>query len=113
MEVAVMQCNRCGKSYPIRSMLADSSGKGLICQKCYEVISQVRSDADKLVKKKISPEIIQRGFRKREGKEYICRLCNYRFISQSKVKRCPYCGEQEGLMVMEELTKEIDDLLNR
>ena len=121
--VGMLKCNRCGKSFSVRSMIADASGKGLICQKCYELVSKVRTDADKLVQKKFmsvekaakkaktksAKEAVERI---KKGKEYVCKACNYHFISALPVKKCPYCSEENRLIIMEELTKEIDDILN-
>ncbi|MBU2496612.1 MAG: hypothetical protein KJ767_00955 [Nanoarchaeota archaeon] len=120
--VGLIKCNRCGKSFSLRSMMADSSGRGLICQQCYELVSQVRTDADKLIQKKLmSAELASKkartkterdAFRRiREGKEYVCKMCNYKFISTLPIKKCPYCSYEGSLIVMEELTKEIDDIL--
>jgi len=112
-----LKCNRCGKNYSVRSMLADVSGKGLVCQNCYDLITKVRTDADKLIQRRLTSaeetkskkeqEVTRRV---REGKEYVCKGCNYRFLSSLQVKRCPYCSEESRLMVMEDVVKEIDDL---
>lgn len=117
----MLKCNRCGKSFHVRSMVADASGKGLICQKCFDLVSKVRTDADRLIQKKFMS--VEQGVKARtkasketaqriqQGKEYVCKACNYHFISALPVKKCPYCGEENRLTIMEELTKEIDDIL--
>ncbi|OYT41830.1 hypothetical protein B6U80_00245 [Candidatus Pacearchaeota archaeon ex4484_26] len=117
----MLKCNRCGKSFHVRSMIADPSGKGLICQKCYELVSKVRTDADKLIQRKVvaaeqsikakKKAIRETAERIKQGKEYVCKACNYHFISALPVKKCPYCGREGTLKVMENLTKEIDDIL--
>ena len=116
-----MQCNRCGKEFSIRIMLADISGKGLICQNCFGMVSQVRRDADKLMQKKFTEaekvgkraKSKEKEFAKRikEGKEYVCKSCNYRFISAIEPKGCPYCSEMGKLIVIEKVVKEIDDIM--
>lgn len=116
-----IKCNRCGKEFPLRSMMAESSGKGLVCQNCFDVISKVRTDADKLIQKKFqtvdqitkgsSKEEKEAAERIKQGKEYVCKSCNYKFITNLVPKRCPYCSEQDRLIIVEELTKEIDDIL--
>ena len=117
-----LKCNRCGKSYSVRSMLADVSGKGLVCQNCFELITKVRKDADKLIQRRlISAENVKakkgkevdRARRIKEGKEYVCKACNYRFISSLLIKKCPYCSEENKLTVMEQVVTEIDDLMKR
>jgi len=113
----MLKCNRCGKNYSVRSMLADVSGKGLVCQACYDLITKVRTDADKLIQRRListeegkSKKEQESARRVRDGKEYVCKGCNYRFLSSLQVKMCPYCGEMGRLMVMEDVVKEIDDL---
>jgi len=90
----LLNCNRCGKSYSVRSMLADVSGKGLVCQNCFELITNVRKDADKLIQKRITSaenvkakkgKEVERARSIKEGKEYVCQACNYRFISSLPV----------------------------
>ena len=49
----MLKCNRCGKSYSIRGMLADVSGKGLVCQGCYDLITKVRTDANELIQRRL------------------------------------------------------------
>jgi len=118
----LLKCNRCGKGYSVRSMFADVSGKGLVCHNCFQLIKNVRTDADKLIQRRITSaesvkakkgKEVERARRIKEGKEYVCRACNYRFISSLLVKKCPYCSEENKLTVVEQVVSEIDDLMKR
>lgn len=116
----LLKCNRCGKEFPVRSLLAESSGKGLVCQNCFGIISKTRSDADMLIQKKfITTEKVKVSGKKkeikkiREGKEYFCKGCNYKFISSFSPKKCPYCGEDDKLTVLEEVVKEVEEIIRR
>ena len=114
-----VRCNRCGKAYPIRSMSSDLSGKGLVCEECFQIINKVRADADRLIERKIMSAERSTGEKRgaeharkmRDGKEYMCRNCNYKFYTTLPVKRCPYCSDENRLTSMNDLVKEIDDII--
>ncbi len=114
-----VKCNRCGKAYAIRSMTQDLSGKGLVCEECFQIINKVRADADRLIERKIMNVERSTGEKRsaeharlqREGKEYMCRNCNYKFFTALEVRRCPYCSDENRLTSMNDLVKEIDDII--
>ncbi len=114
--MSLIPCQRCGKSYPIRTLQMDSGGKGLICQSCFEVITKVHAQTDKIHREKLERMknlVVTRKEQFKGGHQYGCRRCKYKFVSMDpKIKKCPYCSEEGYLYRMDEAIKEVDDILS-
>jgi|SRR3989344_2229692 len=90
-KVGKRACVRCGTSVPLSSLNRVPLGQSRdieVCMECFE-------------KAKTSPK--ERRDLKKASKKYrgFCRKCGYKFTTQLKTPKCPYCNTSDSLEISE------------